>query len=202
MALITETGVVVCVDPHALVADRVITSPPDFDARYCTANDPLFEPDDGEMLLPSDDVSDQALALATETDSVPLDPCCNEAGPVSEADAGGSMLRTVTASLPDPHPLAARPEYRMAVVEPMVVAPEDGNAVPRPLITTDADGSDACHDSVTGLPGQALFAESASVSAGVVQVVCPEPTGVTARRRLASGGAGGINGEKLIDVTG
>jgi hypothetical protein len=163
-----------------LVAERVITSPPDFDAMYCTANDPMFEPDDGEMLLPSDEVSDQTLALATETDNVPLDPCCNEMGPVSEADAGGTMLRTVTASLPDPQPLAARPEYKMAVVEPIVVVPEDGNAVPMPLITTDAAGSDAFHDRVTGLPGQALFAERASVSPGVVHAVCPAPTGVTA----------------------
>ena len=110
MALITETGVVRCIDPHVLVAERVITSPPDFDAMYCTVNDPRFEPEDGEMPLPSDEVSDQKLALATETDNVPLDPCCNETGPVSEPDGGGTMLRTVTASLPDPHALAARPE--------------------------------------------------------------------------------------------
>ena len=65
MAPITETAVVRCIDPHAVfVAERVITSPPELDAKYCTANDPLFDPEDGEMLLPSDDVSDQALALA------------------------------------------------------------------------------------------------------------------------------------------
>ena len=137
MELITDTGLVLRVDPHALlVAERVITSPPAFDALYCAVNDPVFEPEDGKMLLPSEEVSVQTLALATETERIPLDPCCNETGPASEAEAWGRMLRTVTASLPDPQPLAARPEYRMAVVEPIVVVPEYGRAVPMPLITT------------------------------------------------------------------
>ena len=85
-------------------------SAPDFEATYCTAKDPVFEPDEGEMPLPRSEVRDQELAFVTQTDSVPLAPCCREEGPMTEAVGSGTMLRTVTASSPSPHALAARPE--------------------------------------------------------------------------------------------
>ena len=84
------------IDPHALlVAERVITSLPDFDATYCTANDPMFEPEAGEMLFPSDELRDHPLALATEMDNVPPDPCCNEAGEAIGVITSGSPSPTL-----------------------------------------------------------------------------------------------------------
>jgi hypothetical protein len=93
-----------------LVATRVTTSSPDFDATYCTLKDPVFEPDEGEMPLPSNDVRDQELTFATRTGNVAADPCCTEAGPATDPYGGETMLSTVTASSPAPQALDARPE--------------------------------------------------------------------------------------------
>ena len=185
------------------VADRVSTSFPDLEATYDTGKEPTFEPEAGERLLPSDEESDQEVAFPTESVRFPPVPCLIVAGATREAVAAGTIVRTVTASLPAPHAVLARPEYRMLAVEPTAVLPELGSEDPIPSIRTEASGSDAFHVKVVVTPGQALPDESMRVSVGDAHAARPEP-GAAARRlpALATGGIGSVVGEKLIDVTG
>jgi hypothetical protein len=89
------------------VAVRVTTSLPLFDAVYCTAKVPEFEPAEGKIALPLAELSDHALAFVTEAVNVAPAPCCKDDGPLIEPEAPGAMLRTVTASALTPHALTA-----------------------------------------------------------------------------------------------
>jgi hypothetical protein len=89
------------------LAKSVMLSVPFRDALYCTDRDDV--PDDGLIALPRDEVSVHEVAPAMETVSVALLPSFTVAGPFSDAVVAGFTLTTVTASLPAPQALLARP---------------------------------------------------------------------------------------------
>ncbi len=157
-------------------------------------------PLEGEIELPSDDVSVHAIPLATVIDNVVVSPVAIATGPVSPAKGACVRLTIATDSMPAPQDVVARPEYAALAVAVIARLPEAGNAVPMLSIETRAVGSDAAHDTVTVSPEQALVREDVIDSVGFVQLFAPIPA---ARRFDGGGGICGWNGGvKSIDVTG
>jgi hypothetical protein len=172
------------------VSSTVTVSVPLRAAQYCAANEPLPPPEVIENVLPSDDLTIQETAPASENVMFALEFCATAAGTFSVPVACASSSIVTDAEAPGPHVFEAT---AVSVRLPNTVSgilPVEGSPPETPTIVTAARGSLAVHDSVTDSPAHAVARDVVKRTVGSVQAAAG--TSRPTERRFAAKLAGAI----------